>query len=70
MNVDDKQLDSINYVLQHKHDKEELMKNLFVMTRQIAPIMIADLMADFRSKQALGKHWSGFLGLCTRRDYI
>lgn len=32
------------------------MKNVFAQTRQTTPNTIADLMADFRSKQALGKY--------------
>lgn len=56
INIEDAQVDNINYILVNRHDKEDLMKNLFVQTRQTTPNMIAYLMADFRSKQALGKH--------------
>lgn len=50
INIDDAQVDVINYILLNSHVKEDLMKKLFT------PNMIAYLVADFRSKQTLSKH--------------
>lgn len=53
--VDDSYLEQIHDILLNKYDKEEPMRNIFAAVREKAVVpQINELLADFRSKRALG----------------
>ena len=54
INVDETIVSSVENILQTKFDKDEAMKNVFHASRNVAKSEIHDLLADFRSKRALG----------------
>lgn len=53
--VDDSYMEQIYDILLNKHDKEEPMRNIFAAVREKTVVsQINELLADFRSKRALG----------------
>ena len=55
VNVDDAIISNIDQILQYKHDKEDMMRSIFQLSRHIAQNEISELLADFRNKRALGQ---------------
>ena len=55
MNVDENIINKIDSTLVQKSENEGAMRIIFQMARANAETEIAELMADFRNKQALGK---------------
>jgi len=45
---------AVDSTLQHHHDKDDVMKSLFIGARNVAQNDIADLLSDFRQKRQLG----------------
>lgn len=39
----------------HKHDKEDVLKNIFMQARNTAYSAIGELLADYRSKRSIGE---------------
>jgi len=54
--VDDAVVSAINSTLQHHHEKDDKMKALFAIARNVAQCEIADLLCDFRHKRSLGHY--------------
>ncbi len=53
--MDETCLKHIEYVLQHKNDKEDQMRQVFAEARHMAQNQIKELLADFRTKRSLGR---------------
>ncbi|CAH1797622.1 unnamed protein product [Owenia fusiformis] len=54
MNVEEGIVSNVENILLHKCDKEDAMRSVFHLAKHYAKNEIADLLADFRTKRALG----------------